>query len=105
VLVGPVAGRLSDLCRSKASELGGEVPGIAVEPDYVHWFCYSQLTLAPHPITCRFRAFTAHVLRRELPALNTRLPRLWTRADSGTTAGCVSAATACRYPDAQKGRL
>ena len=104
VLVGPVAKRLSDLLHSKAAELGGEVLDLAIQPDHVHLFCSFPPTLAPYQIMYRLKGYTAHVLRREFPALNTRLPNLWTRSYYVSTAGHVSAATVRRYIDAQKGR-
>jgi len=97
VLVGPVAKRLSDLLHSKASELGGEVLDLAIQPDRVHLYCSFPPTLAPHQIMYRLKGFTAHALRRGFPALNTRHPNLWTRTYYVSTAGRVSAATVRRY--------
>ena len=103
VPVGPVAKRLSALLHSKASEIGGEVIDLAIQPDHVHLYCSFPPTLAPHQIMYRLKGFTAHALRRGFPALNTRHPNLWTRTYYVSTAGRVSAATVRRYVDAQKG--
>ena len=92
------------MLQSKASELGGEVIDLAIQPDHGHLNCSFQPTLAPHQIMHRLKGFTAHALRREFPALNTGLPNLWTRSYYISTAGPVSAATVRRYVDAQKAR-
>ena len=91
------------MLQSKASEFGGEVLDLAIQADHVHLCCSFPPTRAPHRIMYRLKEFTAHVLRREFPALNTRHPNLWTRTYYVSTAGRVSAATVRRYVDAQKG--
>jgi len=104
VLIGPVAKLLTALLDSEASEIGGEVSDLAIRPDHVHLFCSFPPTLAPHQIMYRLKRCTAHVLRQGFPALNTRLPNLWTRAYYVSSAGHISAATVRRYIEAQKGR-
>jgi len=102
VLVGAVATRLDELLREKAAEMGGDVLNITIQPDHVHLFCSFPPTLAPYQIMHRLKGYTAHVLRREFPELNSRLPNLWTRSYFVGTAGHVSAATIQRYIDEQK---
>lgn len=102
VLVDAVAVRLDELLREKIAELGGEVLNITIQPDHVHLFCSFPPTIAPYQIMHRLKGYTAHVLRREFPELNSRLPNLWTRSYFVGTAGHVSAATIQRYIDEQK---
>ena len=102
VLVGAVAERLGELLHEKIAELGGEVLNIMIQPDHVHLFGSFPPTIAPYQIMHRLKGYTAHVLRREFPELNSRLPNLWTRRYFVGTAGHVSAATIQRYIDEQK---
>jgi putative transposase len=50
----------------------------------------------------RIKGYTAHVLRREFPHLNSRLPNLWTRSYYVGTAGSVSANVIERYMEEQR---
>ncbi len=52
----------------------------------------------------RIKSQTSHQLRKEFPALNSRLPSLWTRSYSAGTAGEVSEDTIQGYIESQKGR-
>ena len=70
---------------------GGEVIELVIQPDHVHLFSSFPPTIAPYQIMHRIKWYTAHVLRREFPHLNSRLPNLWTRAYYVGTAGSVSA--------------
>lgn len=102
VLVDAVAVRLDELLCDKVAELGGEVLNVTIQPDHVYLFCSVPPTLAPYQVMHRLKGYTAHVLRREFPELNSRLPNLWTRSYFVGTAGHVSAATIQRYIDEQK---
>jgi putative transposase len=103
ILVDRLAVRLEELIREKTAELGGEVFKLTVMSGYVHLFRSFPPTMAPYQIMHRLKGYTAHVLRREFPELNSRLPNLWARSCYCGTAGNVSAATIQRYLDEQKG--
>ncbi len=103
ILVDRLAVRLEELLRCKTLELDGEVLNLTIMPDHVHLFCSFPPTIAPYQIMHRLKGYTAHMLRREFPELNSRLPNLWTRSYYVGTAGSVSAATIRRYIDEQKG--
>lgn len=102
ILVGRLAARLEQLLREKVAELDGEILNVTIQPDHVHLFCSVPPTIAPYQVIHRLKGYTAHVLRREFPELNSRLPNLWTRSYFVGTAGHVSAATIQRYIDEQK---
>lgn len=104
VLIADIATRLVELLHEKTAELGGEILDITVQPDHVHLFCSFPPTIALYQIMHRLKRFTAHVLRKEFPQLNTRLPNLWTRSYYVGTAGHVSTETIKRYIESQKGR-
>ncbi|MBE0674837.1 MAG: IS200/IS605 family transposase [Bacteroidales bacterium] len=93
VLDGGIPGRLVELIKEKAAEIGGVVLDITVQPDHVHLFSSFPPTIAPYQIMHRIKGYTASVLKREFPHLNSRLPNLWTRSYYVGTAGAVSAET------------
>ncbi len=101
VLVDGIPERLEELICQKAKELDGEVIELVIQPDHVHLFGSFPPTIAPYQIMHRIKDYTAHVLRREFPHLNSRLPNLWTRSYYVGTAGSVSAKVIERYIEAQ----
>lgn len=102
VLVNGIPERLEELVRKKTKELSGEVIELVIQPDHVHMFCSFPPTIAPYQIMHRIKGYTAHVLRREFPHLNSRLPNLWTRSYYVGTAGSVSAKVIERYIEEQR---
>jgi putative transposase len=102
VLVNGIPERLEELIRQKTKELSGEVIELVIQPDHVHLFCSFPPTIAPYQIMHRIKGYTAHVLRREFPHLNSRLPNLWTRTYYVGTAGSVSANVIERYIEEQR---
>ena len=101
-LTGPVAERLNELIRSKATDLDGEITALEVQPDHVHLFVSFPPTLAVQQIMHQLKGYTSYALREEFPWLKSRLPALWTRSYYVGTAGEVSAQTIRRYIEAQK---
>ena len=104
VLAGEVGQRLAELIPRIVAELGGEVLDLTVMADHVHLFVSFPPTIAINQIMYRIKGSTSHQLRKEFPALNSRLPSLWTRSYYAGTAGQVSAETIQRYIEAQQGR-
>jgi putative transposase len=102
VLVHGIPERLEELIHKKTKELRGEVIELVIQPDHVHLFCSFPPTIAPYQIMHRLKRYTAHVLRREFPHLNSRLPNLWTRSYYVGTAGTVSANVIERYIEEQR---
>jgi putative transposase len=102
VLVNGIPERLEELVRKKTKELDGEVIELVIQPDHVLLFCSFPPTIAPYQIMHRIKGYTAHVLRREFPHLNSRLPNLWTRSYYVGTAGSVSANVIERYMEEQR---
>jgi putative transposase len=104
VLDGEVGKRLAELIPQIVKDNGGEVFSLVVHPDHVHLCASFPPTFAANQIMHLIKGRTSHQLRDEFPALNSRLPSLWTRSDYVGTAGNVSSATIQRYIDDQKGR-
>jgi REP element-mobilizing transposase RayT len=104
VLEGPLADRLIVLLHELVPALDGDLLELVVRPDHVHLFAHFPPALAPAQILHRLKGATSHTLRREYPALRSRLPSLWTSSYYVGTAGVVSSATIRRYIEAQKGQ-
>lgn len=104
VLEGEVGKRLAELIPAIVAENGGAVLDLTVRSDHVHLFVSFPPTIAINQIVFRIKGGTSHQLRKEFPALNSRLPSLWTRSYYVGTAGHVSAETIQRYIARQKGR-
>ncbi len=104
LLVDGIASQLVELPQEKTCELEGEIWHVSVQPDHVHLF-YSVLpTFAPHQIMHRLKGYSARMLRKEFPHLQSEMPIMWTRAYCVGTAGTVSAKTIQRYIEEQGGR-
>ena len=103
VLEGAVADRCVELLRELVPALGGELIELVVRPDHVHLFGHFPPSLAPYQIAHRLKGATSHALRKEFPALKSRLPSLWTHSYCIGTTGAVSSETVRKYIEAQKG--
>jgi putative transposase len=104
VLVGPVAQRLSSILREIASEIGLTVHALEVMPDHVHVFVEADPTRCVAEIVNRLKGRTSHDLRRDFPALRSRLPTLWSRSYYAGSCGAVTEASIRRYIENQKGK-
>ena len=104
VLVKPVDGRLKELLKEKAQELGMTIHTLEVMPDHVHLFLESDPTLCVAEIVNRLKGFTSHTLREEFPFLRSRLPTLWSRSYYAGSIGSVSEAVVRKYIEGQKGK-
>lgn len=103
VLEGAVADRCVELLRELVPALGGSIIELVVRPDHVHLLGHFPPTLAPTQIAHRLKGATSHTLRKEFPALRSRLPSLWTHSFYVGTTGAVSGEAVRKYIEAQKG--
>jgi putative transposase len=103
VLEGAVADRCEELLRELVPALGGSLIELVVRPDHIHLFGHFPPALAPHQIAHRLKGATSHTLRKEFPALRSRLPSLWTHSYYVGSTGTVSSETVRKYIEAQRG--
>lgn len=102
VLVDGIDVRLKELLVSIASTKGFEILSMEVMPDHIH------LLLSVHPeigildLVKSIKKTTAVKLRKEFPALKTRLPNLWTRSAFITTTGSINMDVVKKYIEDQK---
>jgi putative transposase len=102
VLVGEVETRLKELLYEKSADIGVEIKSLEVMPDHVHIFISCPPTIAPHEVAGWLKGYTSMKLRKEMPALKSRLPTLWTRAYYIESVGHISEATIRKYIADQK---
>ena len=103
VLVPPIDARLKEIISEIAERREMTVHALEVMPDHVHLFIEADPRWAPADIAGRFKAVSSKLLRKEFPALRSRLPTLWSRSYFCSTVGAVSETTIRRYIEAQKG--
>src|SRR4051795_7117187 len=77
VLTPPVEGRLKELLAEVAAERGMTLHATEVMPDHVHLFVEAGPTLCVAELVNRLKGRPSRILRREFPALRSRLPTLW----------------------------
>lgn len=104
VLVNDVAQRLESLLREKALEFGFQIHALEIMPDHVHLFVEYGATYCVAEVANRFKGYTSRVLRKEFPALRSKLPTLWSRSYYAGSVGHVSEATVRKYIENQKGK-
>ena len=102
VLQGKVADRLKEVLHEKATELDIEIASLEVMPDHVHMFVKAKPVHAPQYLVNQFKGYSSFVLRKEFPALKSRLPTLWTRSYYVESVGHISEATIKKYIEDQK---
>ena len=88
--MGSVETRLKELLVQKAEEIGASIEKMEVMPDHVHLFIKADPTMSPHFIVQQLKGYTSRTLRREFPALSSRLPTLWTRSYYVESVGHIS---------------
>ena len=103
VLEPPFDLRLREIIAEVAVEAEMIVHAVEVMPDHVHLFVEADPTLAVAEIVNRFKSRSSRLMRREFPALRSRLPTLWSRSYYAGSVGHVSAKTVEAYIAAQKG--
>jgi putative transposase len=104
VLTGLVAERLAQLLHEKAEELEMTVQALEVMPDHVHLFIEFDPRWGVAEIANRMKGATSRILRKEFPALRSRLPTLWSRSYYAGTIGYVSEKRVRAYIENQKGK-
>ena len=103
VLTNGIDVRLKELILQKQQEYEYEVLDMEVLPDHVHLLLSVNPQIGVVKIVGRIKGYTAHTLRKEFPALKSRLPSLWTRGKFISSVGAVSLEVVKRYIDSQKG--
>lgn len=102
VLVNGIDDRLKHLLFHIAAELNAEILEIEVMPDHVHLLIDCDPTFGIYRIVKQMKGVTSRVLRKEYPALKSRLPTLWTNSVCILTTGGATIEIIKRYIEEQK---
>lgn len=104
VLEGAIEKRLREVLEDVRAEHEWTIHALEVMPDHVHLFIESDPIYSVAEIINRLKGASSRILRREFPALRSRLPTLWSRSYYAGTVGAVSDAVVRRYIESQKGK-
>ena len=102
VLVGEVEKRLVQLLNEKSKQHSWILDTIEIMPDHVHVFIKASPVHAIQYIVNQLKGHTSRILRKEFPALRSRIPSLWTRSYYVETIGHISEKTIKQYIKDQK---
>ena len=100
--MGSVETRLKELLVQKAEEIDASIEKMEVMPDHVNLIIKADPTMSPHFIVQQLKGYTSRTLRREFPALSSRLPTLWTRSYYVESVGHISETVIKKYIEEQK---
>jgi putative transposase len=103
ILTGSLKARLAQLIEQKCAEKGWDVLELAIQPDHSHLFVRVWPSDSAAEVVKELKGFSSFHLRKELVPILSKLPSLWTRSYSVSTAGNVSAEIIQQYIEAQKG--
>jgi putative transposase len=87
VLVGDVAQRLKELIIQRCGEINAEIIEMEIMPDHVHLLIEVDPQFGINRAIRSIKGFSSHTLRKEFPALKSRLPTLWTNSYFVSTVG------------------
>lgn len=104
VLAGEIGERLKALLIEKQEEYGYEIIEMEVMPDHVHLLLDVNPQIGIASVISKIKGYTAHTLRKEYPALRSRLPSLWTRSKFVSTVGTMRLEVVKQYIAEQKGK-
>jgi len=103
VLANDVAIRLRELIVEKQKEYGYQVLEMEIMSDHVHLLLDANPQIGIVKIVGKIKGYTAHRLRKEFPALRSRLPSLWTRSKFISSVGAVTLEVVKKYIEEQAG--
>jgi len=102
VLANGVDIRLKEIINKTAVELQAEIIELEVMPDHVHLLVEIDPQFGIHRLVKRLKGRSSRLLRREFPALKSRLPSLWTNSYFVSTVGGAPLEVIKQYIENQK---
>jgi putative transposase len=103
VLVDDIDKRLKELILEKQLEYGYEVLDMEIMPEHVHLLLDINPKKGVFTVVNHIKGYTSHELRKEFPALKSRLPTLWTQSKFISSVGAVTLEVVNKYIEDQKG--
>lgn len=102
VLTGDIEDRLKQIIAEVAAELECPLIEMEIMPDHVHVLIDVDPQFGVHRAVKAIKGRTSRDLRREFPALRSRLPTLWTNSYFVATIGGAPLAIVKQYIENQK---
>lgn len=102
VLVDGIDERLKEVFNEIAESNGFEILEMEVMPDSVHLLIDCNPILGIDDFVKKLKRTSAHTIKQEFPAINSRLPSLWTRNYFVSTVGSVTLESVKQYIENQK---
>lgn len=87
VLEGAIVLRLKELIVQRCAEINAEIFELEIMPDHVHLLLEVDPQFGINHAVRSIKGFSSHMLRKEFPALKSRLPTLWTNSYFVSTVG------------------
>lgn len=103
VLINGIDERTKELFLRIAEEKQFQILDMEVMPDHVHLLIDCNPRFGIMECVKALKRQSSHILRKEFPELNSKLPTLWTRGCFVSTVGSVSLEIVKRYIENQKG--
>jgi putative transposase len=102
VLVKEVDTRLKEIITATALEFQADLIELEVMPDHVHLLVEVDPQFGIHRLVKQLKGRSSRLLRREFPALKSRLPSLWTNSYFVSTVGGAPLEVIKQYIENQK---
>ncbi len=102
VLVKEVDTRLKEIITATALEFQADLIELEVMPDHVHLQVEVDPQFGIHRLVKQLKGRSSRLLRREFPALKSRLPSLWTNSYFVSTVGGAPLEVIKQYIENQK---
>ena len=97
-----VAFRLRHLLLEACLQHWSEVIALEIMPDHVHLLVEVDPQFGVHKLVKYLKGFTSHALRKQFPALKSRMPTLWTNSYFVSTVGGAPLDVIKQYVENQK---
>lgn len=102
VLVNGVDTRLKEIITETVLEFQADLIELEVMPDHVHLLVEVDPQFGIHKLVKHLKGRSSRLLRREFPALKSRLPSLWTNSYFVSTVGGAPLEIIRQYIENQK---
>lgn len=102
MLVKGVDTRLKEIITETVLELQADLIELEVMPDHVHLLVEVDPQFGIHKLVKQLKGRSSRLLRREFPALKSRLPSLWTNSYFVSTVGGAPLEVIKQYIENQK---
>lgn len=102
VLVPPIDARLKQIIAEVCAEMRSEIIEMEIMPDHVHLLVECDPQFGINRLVRAIKGRSSRLLRREFPALKSRLPCLWTGSYFVSTVGGTPLSVIKQYIENQK---